>query len=463
MISSRQLQLVQSLDDGVASEILVKEGQVVQKGQLLLKIDETRATSGVRESAAQGFVLRARQARLRALAEGAVFLPPPSESPEEKRIVEEERQLYETRLSELNTMLAGSPNDAAFTVAVSRLSGFGANNNFSNDAAGSDPVDNRFLRADLDDLRIYDRVLSADQVAAIGSVQAGHHDLAVANDGDSTKITLTAGNYTALSVNGLNAGMVITDGTAGHTVSATGPDMAIDLTGWNLNSIPVSGTTSGSALLAFDATDTVNGETHAATQYLNIVNGTSLVAGSTGNDTLNGTTSADLLVGNAGNAGNDALNGAGGDHRLLGGAGNDILIGGSGADTFAWKLADRSAGGAPATDTIADFNVASSTGGDSLDLSDLLVGANHVGSNPGNLQSYLDCDTTSAPGSTIVHISSSGGFAGGTYSAAAEDQRIVLQGVDVRSPGAFGLAPSATDNDVLHQLLQRGKLVTDGP
>ena len=107
VISSRQLQLVQSLDGGVVSEILVKEGQVVEKDQLLLKIDETRATSGVRESAAQGFALRARQARLRALAEGATFLPPPpSESPEEKRIVEEERRLYETRLSELNTMLA---------------------------------------------------------------------------------------------------------------------------------------------------------------------------------------------------------------------------------------------------------------------------------------------------------------------------------------------------------------------
>ncbi len=107
VISSRQLQLVQSLDGGVVSEILVKEGQVVEKDQLLLKIDETRATSGVRESAAQGFALRARQARLRALAEGTAFQPPPpSDSPEERRIVEEERRLYETRLSELNTMLA---------------------------------------------------------------------------------------------------------------------------------------------------------------------------------------------------------------------------------------------------------------------------------------------------------------------------------------------------------------------
>ncbi len=107
VISSRQLQLIQSFDGGVVSEILVKEGQVVEKDQLLLKIDETRATSGVRESAAQGFALRARLARLRALAEGSVFLPPPpGESPAELRIVEEERRLYETRVSELNTGLA---------------------------------------------------------------------------------------------------------------------------------------------------------------------------------------------------------------------------------------------------------------------------------------------------------------------------------------------------------------------
>ena len=106
VIPSKQLQLVQSFDGGVVSEILVREGQVVEKDQLLLKIDETRATSGVRESAAQGFALRARQARLRALAEGSSFAPPAAASPEEKRIVDEERMLYSTRMSELNTLLA---------------------------------------------------------------------------------------------------------------------------------------------------------------------------------------------------------------------------------------------------------------------------------------------------------------------------------------------------------------------
>jgi len=107
VISSRQLQLVQSFDGGVVSEILVKEGQLVEQDQLLLKIDETRATSGVRESAAQGFALQARAARLRALAEGGAFQPPaPPTRDDEKRIVEDEQRLFEMRRSELSTLLA---------------------------------------------------------------------------------------------------------------------------------------------------------------------------------------------------------------------------------------------------------------------------------------------------------------------------------------------------------------------
>ncbi|WP_295641016.1 HlyD family type I secretion periplasmic adaptor subunit [uncultured Methylibium sp.] len=107
VIPSKQLQVIQSLDGGVVSEILVQEGQVVEAGQLLLRIDETRATSGVRESAAQSFSLLARQARLRALAEGSPFTPPPSSAdPEERRILEEERRLYESRQTELATLVS---------------------------------------------------------------------------------------------------------------------------------------------------------------------------------------------------------------------------------------------------------------------------------------------------------------------------------------------------------------------
>lgn len=106
VIPSRQLQVVQSLDGGIVSEILVQEGQVVEAGQLLLRVEETRATAGMRESAATGIALRARAARLRALAEGRPFEPPEAKDEEDRRTVEEERRLYASRVSELDAQLA---------------------------------------------------------------------------------------------------------------------------------------------------------------------------------------------------------------------------------------------------------------------------------------------------------------------------------------------------------------------
>ncbi|RYY89645.1 MAG: biotin/lipoyl-binding protein, partial [Comamonadaceae bacterium] len=49
VIPSRQLQVLQSLDGGVVSEILVREGQVVEAGQVLVAIDPTRFDSSVQE------------------------------------------------------------------------------------------------------------------------------------------------------------------------------------------------------------------------------------------------------------------------------------------------------------------------------------------------------------------------------------------------------------------------------
>jgi membrane fusion protein, adhesin transport system len=106
VIPSRQLQVVQSLDGGIVSEILVREGQVVDAGQLLLRVEEIRATAGVRESAATGVSLRARAARLRALAEGKPFLPPAALDDEERRVIEEERRVYAARLNGLEAQIA---------------------------------------------------------------------------------------------------------------------------------------------------------------------------------------------------------------------------------------------------------------------------------------------------------------------------------------------------------------------
>jgi len=106
VVPSKQLQVIQALDGGVVSEILVREGDVVEAGQTLLKIDETRATSGVRESGAQTYSLKVKLARLRALAEGSSFAPPETTSPEEEAVVSEEQQLYDDRRSQLSATIS---------------------------------------------------------------------------------------------------------------------------------------------------------------------------------------------------------------------------------------------------------------------------------------------------------------------------------------------------------------------
>ena len=103
VIPSRQLQVLQSLDGGVVSEILVREGDIVESEQILLRIDQTRFTSSVRESRVQYIALLAKAARLRALTEGVPFVIPPDIAKEDPQTVEEEQRLYESRRIELET------------------------------------------------------------------------------------------------------------------------------------------------------------------------------------------------------------------------------------------------------------------------------------------------------------------------------------------------------------------------
>jgi adhesin transport system membrane fusion protein len=106
VVPSRQLQVLQSLDGGVVEQILVHEGDKVEAGQVLLTIDPTRATSAVADSEAQGFALQARVARLRALAQGTTFLPPTPSGEQERSLLEGEKKLYDSRVTELQTQVS---------------------------------------------------------------------------------------------------------------------------------------------------------------------------------------------------------------------------------------------------------------------------------------------------------------------------------------------------------------------
>ncbi|WP_255990034.1 HlyD family type I secretion periplasmic adaptor subunit [Chitinolyticbacter albus] len=102
VIPSRQIQIVQSLDGGMVQEILVREGQQVAKGQLLLKIDPTRFVSSLKENQAQYLSLKAKASRLEALASGKEFTVPDEVTQQAPDLVEQERLLYQSRVAELD-------------------------------------------------------------------------------------------------------------------------------------------------------------------------------------------------------------------------------------------------------------------------------------------------------------------------------------------------------------------------
>lgn len=106
VIPSKQVQVLQSIDGGLVSEILVREGGVVQANQLLVKIDETRFVSSVKENRAQYLGLVARAARLKAMSDAKPFVPPPDVLKEAPEIVEQERLLYEAKRDEMTAAVS---------------------------------------------------------------------------------------------------------------------------------------------------------------------------------------------------------------------------------------------------------------------------------------------------------------------------------------------------------------------
>ena len=85
IIPSSREQVIQSLDPGIVTEIMVKEGDMVEKNQILMKLDDTRSSAVLRESEAKVANLEATIARLKAEAYGTKLSFPDSVSPELRR------------------------------------------------------------------------------------------------------------------------------------------------------------------------------------------------------------------------------------------------------------------------------------------------------------------------------------------------------------------------------------------
>lgn len=96
VIPTLREQLIQSLEGGILAELLVREDDIVEPGQVLARLDPTRSESNVEESAARYRAALASAARLEAEVNGAA-LTFPEELQEFPELIAAETELFETR------------------------------------------------------------------------------------------------------------------------------------------------------------------------------------------------------------------------------------------------------------------------------------------------------------------------------------------------------------------------------
>lgn len=106
VVPSSQIQVIQSLDGGVVEQILVRPGELVEEGDVLLRIDPTRYSSSLGESQAETLSLTAKAARLEAIASGTPLNMPEEVTLAAPELAEMEMRVWEARSNELRSNLA---------------------------------------------------------------------------------------------------------------------------------------------------------------------------------------------------------------------------------------------------------------------------------------------------------------------------------------------------------------------
>jgi membrane fusion protein, adhesin transport system len=107
VVPSSEVQIVQNLEGGILAKLYVAEGDIVEKGQPLLLIDDTLVSSSYRERSLQGAQLEAQIVRLRAESRGTSFDAELAklDSPPDPGLIQVERDLYESRHREYQSKL----------------------------------------------------------------------------------------------------------------------------------------------------------------------------------------------------------------------------------------------------------------------------------------------------------------------------------------------------------------------
>lgn len=106
VIPSSKEQIIQSLEGGILTKLNVKEGQIVEQGEILAQLDPTRFASNVGESESLLLSSQATSARLRAEVNGTPLVFPAAVLAY-PQLVKEETALYNSRRFNLEESLSG--------------------------------------------------------------------------------------------------------------------------------------------------------------------------------------------------------------------------------------------------------------------------------------------------------------------------------------------------------------------
>ena len=102
VIPSSKTQVIQNLEGGILAEIMVREGDIVEQGDVLVRIDNTSARANFRDVQSQFLTLQAMVARLEAELNDTELDFPPGVLNDAREAADDQRALYNVRKAQFD-------------------------------------------------------------------------------------------------------------------------------------------------------------------------------------------------------------------------------------------------------------------------------------------------------------------------------------------------------------------------
>lgn len=104
VIPSQKIQMIQNLEGGIVRDIAIHEGQIVNKNQVLMVLDDVRFSSNYNESRLKEFALQGKVERITAQINNTPYIASMDVLKEVPQLVASERELYNSKRREMQNL-----------------------------------------------------------------------------------------------------------------------------------------------------------------------------------------------------------------------------------------------------------------------------------------------------------------------------------------------------------------------